>query len=141
MAHKRKYSVIVHFRVYRDLTTCCWSLNIEGSSFLLSHPTPHAVRRQRGQLGRARVEGPSRGQGAHARPGRRARRVRGARGGQKRARQGLEVGGGRSRGGPGGARAGQWRPGEARGGQGGPGRPGRARAGKTPKTVILAKSP
>ena len=30
----------MHFRVYRDLTICCWSLNIEGSSFLLSHPTP-----------------------------------------------------------------------------------------------------
>ena len=40
MAHKRKYAVIVHFRVYRDLTICCWSLNIEGSSFLFSHPTP-----------------------------------------------------------------------------------------------------
>ena len=40
MAHRRKYLAIVHFRVYRDLTICCWSLNIEGSSFLLSHPTP-----------------------------------------------------------------------------------------------------
>ena len=40
MAHRRKYLAIVYFRVYRDLTICCWSLNIEGSSFLLSHPTP-----------------------------------------------------------------------------------------------------
>ena len=40
MAHRRKYLAIVQFRVYRDLTIRCWSLNVEGSSFLLSHPMP-----------------------------------------------------------------------------------------------------
>ena len=40
MAHRRKYLATVQFRVYRNLTIRCWSLNVEGSSFLLSHPTP-----------------------------------------------------------------------------------------------------
>ena len=41
MARRRKkYLAIVQFRVYRDLTIRCWSLNVDGSSFLLSHPTP-----------------------------------------------------------------------------------------------------
>ena len=31
--------MIVYFRVNRDLTIYYWSLNIEGSFFLLSHPT------------------------------------------------------------------------------------------------------
>ena len=40
MAHRQKYLATVQFRVCRDLTIRCWSLNVEGSSFLLSHPTP-----------------------------------------------------------------------------------------------------
>ena len=41
MARRRKkYLAIVQFRVYRDLTIRCWSLNVDGSSFLPSHPTP-----------------------------------------------------------------------------------------------------
>ena len=40
MAHKWKYPATVNLRVYRDLTIRCWSLNVEGFSFLLSHPTP-----------------------------------------------------------------------------------------------------
>ena len=35
--------MIVQFRVYRDLTIRCWSLNVEGSSFY--SPTPRRLRR------------------------------------------------------------------------------------------------
>ena len=37
MAHRRKYLAIV-----RDLTIRCWTLNVEGTAFLLSHPQTYS---------------------------------------------------------------------------------------------------